>query len=425
MIAIVSRSVIHGEVFAPASKSAMQRACALGLMNNGSTTISNPGMSNDDKAAQEIIRQCGASLFRENAMLRIESDGVINPVETIHCGESGLSVRMFTPIVAIGKSLTMLTGEGSLLTRPMKVFENILPQLGVSIRTNGGLLPMHIQGPLVAHDSIIDGSASSQYVTGILFALAKSAKKKVTLTVSNLTSRPYVDLSLQMLEHFGYKVENNSYESFVIHPLEDLRRDIEYVTEGDWSGAAFLLVAAAIAGREVFIKGIDIKSKQADKAILKVLRGCGASFEVVEEGISMGQSDDMHSFNFDATHCPDLFPPLVALAVYCKGETIIHGTSRLITKESNRLTALIDVFTRMGVNITADKDAMFIQGGHGISGAMVDGHHDHRIVMACAVAALRGSNEMKISGVEAINKSYPDFFDHLKSLGANVSLTDN
>lgn len=425
MIATVSPSQLNGELFAPSSKSAMQRACALALMNNGSTTISNPGMSNDDKAAQEIVRQCGAKVFYESGKLRIESDGFIKPAQEIHCGESGLSVRMFTPIMALGTSMTTLTGEGSLLSRPMNVFENVLQQLGVTIRTNDGFLPMVIKGPLAARDCVIDGSKSSQYVTGILFALAKSAEKQLSLTVSNLTSRPYVDLSLQMLEHFGYMIENNAYETFIIQPVENVKRNIEYTTEGDWSAAAFLLVAAAIAGREVFIKGIDSRSKQADKAILDVLQQCGACFRILETGVKVDRNENLLAFNFDATHCPDLFPPLVALAAFCKGESVIIGTSRLITKESNRLTALIDVFTKMGVQIKAQNNTMFITGNQGLRGETVDGHNDHRIVMACAVAALRSTSEMKINGVEAINKSYPEFFNDLQLLGANVSLTDN
>lgn len=425
MIAIVRPSLLGGEIFAPASKSAMQRACALALMNKGQTKILNPGMSNDDKAALEIIQMCGAEVIMEDGTLKIDSNGLINPAQTIHCGESGLSVRMFTPIVALGTSVTTLTGEGSLLTRPMHVFGKVLPQLGVSISTNDGLLPMMVTGPLTAQDCFMDGSKSSQYVTGILFALAKSAEKQLTLTVSNLTSRPYVDLSLQMLEHFGYDVENKDYENFVIRPVNRANRDVLYVTEGDWSGAAFLLVAATISGSEVLLKGLDPKSKQADKAMLEVLHECGASFEILETGISVKGTNNLTAFEFDATHCPDLFPPLVALAAFCKGTSVIHGTSRLITKESNRLTALMDVFNIMGATVRAENDSMFIDGGQSLKGAKVDGHHDHRIVMSCAVAALRASTEMQIQGAEAINKSYPDFFHHLRLLGADVSLTDN
>lgn len=199
MIAKVSPSLIKGEVYAPASKSAMQRACALALMNRGTTTILNPGKSNDDLAAQDIIRKCGAVLYHENDHLRVVSTGNIRPGEIIHCGESGLSVRMFTPILALSASTTTLTGEGSLNNRPMLVFEDVLPQLGVSIQTKNGFLPMRTSGPIRPVDCFVDGSKSSQYITGILFALAKSANEQLTLTVTNLTSRPYVDLSLQML----------------------------------------------------------------------------------------------------------------------------------------------------------------------------------------------------------------------------------
>lgn len=423
MIATISSSVLVGEVFAPASKSVMQRACALALLNKGTTIISNPGVSNDDRAALTIIQKCGAEVFHENGKLRIASEGKVRPEKVIHCGESGLSVRMFTPIVALGDSLTKLTGEGSLNSRPMDVFATVLPQLSVSVETTNGFLPMEIRGPVMPQECEMDGSKSSQYVTGILFALAKSAKKQLTLTVSNLTSRPYVDLSLEMLAHFGYSVKNNSYDSFVIDPFEDVQREIIYTIEGDWSGAAFLLVAATIAGKGVRIIGLGLHSMQADKAIVDVLDDCGVRLRMDAEGILIEEQKDLLSFEVDATHCPDLFPPLVALAAFCKGESIIHGTSRLISKESNRLDALIDVFSRMGVPIKAEGDTMIIQGGERVFGSDVDGHHDHRIVMACAVTALRAEGKMNISGAEAINKSYPDFFNHLSLLGAEVSLS--
>jgi 3-phosphoshikimate 1-carboxyvinyltransferase len=423
VIATIFPSTLQGEVTAPASKSAMQRACALALLNKGTTIIANPGISNDDRAALELIEKCGASVSRVDESLRIESSGIVQPQAVMHCGESGLSVRMFTPILALAHQTTTITGEGSLLARPMTVFENVMPHLGVSISTNKGFLPMQIEGPLQPADCTMDGSQSSQYVTGILFALAKSAKKRVSLSVSKLASRPYVDLSLEMLHHFGYEVTNKDYQSFLISPAEEKVRDIHYTTEGDWSGAAFLLVGAAIAGNGVLVKGLDSSSSQADRTICKVLRDCGVVLVEDDRGVFIEKQEYLKAFEVDATHCPDLFPPLVALAAFCKGRSVLHGTSRLISKESNRLAALTEVFSRMGVTIAAEGDSMLVHGGDVVTGTDVDGHHDHRIVMACAVAALRGNGKMIIQGAEAIHKSYPDFFTHLRKLGAGVSLS--
>lgn len=422
MIATVTPSVINGTVTAPASKSAMQRACALALLNNGTTIIQNAGKSNDDLAALDIIRKAGALMEEDkDGNLLITSNGNISLRGALHCGESGLSLRMFTPIVALSNEEVMIYGEGSLLQRPINFFDTVLPLLQVKIQTNNGFLPLKVQGPLIPTDISIDGSMSSQYLTGLLFAFAKAAKSNVTISVHDLKSKPYVDLSLQMLQHFGYTVSNKGYVKFKISAMQEERREINYYNEGDWSGGAFILIAGAIAGN-VTVHGLFNESVQADKAILEVLKNCGAGISVYEHHITITHSKELKPFTFDATDCPDLFPPLAALAAYCNGTSVIKGTSRLLAKESNRAASLTDVFTKMGVDICIRGDEMTIVGGKKMTGAQVDAHHDHRIVMACAVAALSGSGDVVINGAEAVEKSYPDFFDHLRMLGAVVSL---
>ena len=198
--------------------------------------------------------------------------------------------------------------------------------------------------------------------------------------------------------------------------------------EGDWSGAAFLLVAGAIAGG-ITVKGLDVFSTQADKAILKALMDCGANISIETEQIIVtspfpqdaGQGvRGLKAFHFNATDCPDLFPPLVALAAYCKGTTVIEGVSRLSHKESNRALTLQEEFKKMGVTIKLQDDLMMIEGGGGLKGALIHSHHDHRIAMACAVAALKADAETVIEEAEAVNKSYTDFYEHLKMLNANI-----
>lgn len=420
MIVTVVPSFINGTVTVPASKSAMQRACALALLNNGTTIIHNPGKSNDDLAALNIIKTAGVSVMEDKESLFIKSAGKINIKGPVHCGESGLSLRMFTPVLALSDTAVTITGEGSLLHRPVGFFDSVLPLLHVKVQTNNSFLPIKIQGPLIPADITVDGSMSSQYLTGLLFAFAKAAKSKVVITVTDLKSKPYIDMSLQMLSQFGYTVAIEGYERFEISPVEDEQRDVIYYTEGDWSGAAFLLVAGAIAG-DITLKGLTNASTQADKAILDVLIKCGAAVTVNTDNIAITRSDQLKPFVFDATDCPDLFPPLAALAANCKGTSIIKGTSRLAAKESNRALTLTDVFTKMGIEISIINDEMIIVGGK-VKPAIVDGHHDHRIVMAAAIAGLHGTGNVVINGAEAVSKSYPDFFEHLKLLGTNVSL---
>ena len=427
MKAIVVPSQLKGSITAPTSKSSMQRACAAALVRKGETVLFNPGSSNDDKAALNIIQQLGAKVDVQPDRIIISSAGVKPVGNVIDCHESGLSIRMFTSIAALSEQLITVKGSGSLSKRPMNFFDEVLPQLGVEIKSNNGYLPIEIKGPLQPKNITVDGSLSSQYLTGLLFAYAAADAKDVSIKVTNLTSRPYVDLTLQVLKSFGLNVpENKNYEEFYFSGNqlpETGNQFINYTVEGDWSGGAFLLVGAAIAG-DVTVKGLDQLSTQADKAVVQALMQAGTSMSITDEEMEIRKSN-LKAFHFDATDCPDLFPPLVALASYCEGTTVIEGANRLTHKESNRALTLQEEFGKLGVNIKLQDDLMIIEGGVALKGAEVFSHNDHRIAMATAVAGLKADKEVTVTGAEAVNKSYPQFWEHIKTLGANISVNDN
>lgn len=435
MIAIVKSSKISGIIQAPASKSSMQRALAAALLTKGTSSINNPGNSNDDKAAIEIIKKLGAEVEFQNNKLKITSNGLNASPGEINCGESGLGIRMFAPIIALSDKEITINGEGSLLNRPMNFFDTFFPQLAVEINSNEGKLPLKIKGPLQPKNIEVDGSLSSQFITGLLMAYSASPniskKGTVSIKVRNLKSKPYVDLTLDVMKQFGMIVPmNRNYKEFIfqsessqISPLGG--GEAEYTVESDWSGGAFLLVAGVIAG-PITVKGLDLSSPQGDKKIINALMSANANIAMEAKGIkvrpSLTAGAGMRAFEFDATDCPDLFPPLVALASYCKGTTTLKGVKRLMHKESNRAISLQEEFGKMGVKVEWSGDVMKIYGGGKLKGAAVHSHHDHRIAMACAVAALQAEAETSIESAEAINKSYPDFFWHLKKLGADVTL---
>ncbi len=418
MITTVTPSSIKGNIQAPASKSSMQRACAAALLSKGTTTIVHPGKSNDDLAAIDVIQKLGAAIKTlENGDLEVVSNGVHPAGNEINCGESGLGIRMFSPLAALSAKAITINGSGSLVKRPMDFFDEIFPQLGIKINSNDGKLPLNIQGPLTPANIEIDGSLSSQFLTGLLMGYAAANAKDVTIKVRDLKSRPYIDLTLDVMEKFGVKVKNNDYASFYFSGETSFRPG-RYTVEGDWSGGAFLLVAGAIAG-EITVNGLDPFSTQADKAILQAIIDSGAVISVTPEQIVVGPAK-LKAFQFDATDCPDLFPPLVALASYCEGTTAITGVSRLTHKESNRSLTLQEEFGKMGIEIILQDDLMLVKGGTGVKGAQVHSHHDHRIAMACAVAGLKAEGETIIEVAEAIGKSYPDFYEHLQQLGVSV-----
>jgi 3-phosphoshikimate 1-carboxyvinyltransferase len=425
----ISPSSLRGQVRAPASKSSMQRACAAALVCRNKTHILNPGSSNDDLAALGIIRTLGAGIENlSDGSLLVKSDGIHPKEDFVNCGESGLGIRMFAPLVAMSARTMTIEGEGSLLNRPMDFFDEILPRLGVQIKSNRGKLPLQVTGPLIPANIVTDGSLSSQFLTGLLMAYAAADARSVSIEVLDLKSRPYIDLTLSVMRSFGLKVpENRGYQSFYFsaEPWQKPMETIEYSVEGDWSGGAFLLVAAAIAG-EATILGLDPYSTQADKAILQALKDAGVQMEINDNEIRIekGLEKKLEAFHFDATDCPDLFPPLVALASICQGSSFIKGVGRLAHKESNRALTLQEEFGKLGVDILLHGDVMGVKGSHQIKSATVHSRHDHRVAMATAVIALRSEGPVLIEEAGAINKSYPKFFDDLSSLGASLHVLD-
>ena len=436
MRATVHPNSIKGEQVAPASKSSMQRACAAALIHRGTTTILNPGHSNDDLAALDVIQKLGAVVQIEQSSnekynptsITVHSDGV-KPIGTnMNCGESGLGIRMFTPIAALSDQTITIKGEGSLLKRPMHFFDTIFPKLGIEIESKDGYLPIQIKGPLKPVNIEVDGSLSSQFLTGLLMAYAASDATNAVIQVKDLKSKPYIDLTLAVLNAFGWNVQHQQYERFEFLAHPPLAAHINYTVEGDWSGAAFLLVAGAIAG-PITVKGLQLNSMQADKAVMQALKAAGASIKINEDQIFIGPAKDsaemdtqLKAFEFDATDCPDLFPPLVALAALCNGVTTLHGVSRLAHKESDRGLTLQTEFAKLGIRIDLNQDTMLIYGGTGIHGAEVFSQHDHRIAMACGIAALSADAPITITDAEAVNKSYTDFFLDLQQLGVKVDL---
>ena len=253
-------------------------------------------------------------------------------------------------------------------------------------------------------------------------AYSASNASGVTITVHDLKSKPYIDLTLSVMNHFGWYVNCINHEQFVFKAADNKQslNPITYQVEGDWSGASFLLVAGAIAGG-IVVEGLDPFSTQADKAVLQALIDAGCQISIQPTRIEIAPLP-LKAFHFNATDCPDLFPPLVALASVCNGVTKIKGVSRLAHKESDRGLTLQTEFAKMGVQIELVGDEMLIHGGSLIQSATVFSQHDHRIAMACGVAALVANGPIEITEAEAINKSYTNFFTHLQELGAKVDI---
>ncbi len=395
---------------APASKSYLQRAIAIATLFEGETKITNITLSNDANAAIGIAKALGASVEenQDGIIVKGRQSKSTEPV-TIDCGESGLSTRMFSPIAALLSDDVTITGHGSILLRPMDMVIDALTQLGANVKSNDGKLPLIVSGGINGGTIDIDGSESSQLLTGLLISLPfAGADSKIS--VRNLKSIPYAQMTLDILSEFGVKISHDNYEFFKIKAIDAIGQKSSYHAEGDWSGAAFHIVGAALSG-EVTIKGLNQNSAQADKAVLDVLDLVGAHY-AWDNGELTVSTSQLKAFEIDATQCPDLFPPLAALAVGCDGESKIHGIHRLGSKESNRALTIQSELAKLGVKAVLDGDTMIITPNK-IVGGRISSCNDHRIAMMGAVLASISSGPIEIENPEAVNKSYPQFFEDL------------
>lgn len=421
MTITIQPQAVNGTVQIAPSKSVMQRSLAAALLFKGKTTIENYGTSKDDKAALSIIQQLGAKVrvIDENKM-EIESPGFPNEEiqATIHCGESGLAFRMFSMIAAAADRQITIDAEGTLRDRPLHILAELMRDLGLDYQDTDGHFPIKIQGPLQPANRSIDGSITSQLLTGLLFAYANAnITEPVSITVDNLKSKPYIDITLSVMEQFGMNLpQNEDYLSFTFNPAGEkiAKKEIHTIVEGDWSNAAFFLVAGAIAG-DITVTGLDVFTTQADKKIIEALQDCGCMLSIRADFIRVRQHQ-LNPFQFDATDCPDLFPPVVCLAACAEGTSVIGGVSRLLYKESNRAQTLMEEMAKLGVSIEIQDDYMVIRGSGSISGGILDSRDDHRIAMAGAIMALRASDPVQVTNAAAVAKSYPAFFEHLDQL---------
>jgi len=413
----ISPSKLKGELCAPTSKSFTQRMIAIAILADGVSTINNPTYCDDVNAAIGIAKSLGIKVKAElNKIKLTNSENRLIKTTSLNCQEAGLSLRMFSAIVSLYEKKFTLSGEGSLLSRPISMVEQPLKQLGVEVKSKNGFLPITIKGPIKGGKITVDGSISSQFLTGLLIALPL-AINDTEIEVNNLKSTPYIDLTLDLMKKTGINVANTDYKSFSIKGNQSYNA-ININAEGDWSGAAMLIVAGAIAG-EVKLNGLDFNGTQGDIKILEAVENTGATVLKSETSVIVKTKANLLPFNFDATNCPDLFPPLVALAANCNGISKIIGVRRLKHKESNRGIVLQQEFAKLNIKIELQEDIMLVHGGL-IAGGEVYSHNDHRIAMALGIAGLNAENKVTINNKSCITKSYPDFFKNLEQLGGII-----
>ncbi len=423
----IKPSAVRGVVLAPPSKSAMQRTLFAASLCAEETTIRNPSLSADALAARSVIEALGATVKVSSEMagnhrreVWFVRGGGTPRTNKINCGEAGVTFRVALSLCARFSQEFELTGEGSLLRRPLPDIEASLASLGVSYRTasSSEFPPVFVRGPMRGGHVRVDGSLTSQFISGLLFALPVCLGES-ELEVNNLVSLPYIKMTLETLATFGIKIGHSSDYSRFMVPGSQRYQPQSLQIEGDWSGASVWLALAAIRG-ELGVEGLFEDSQQADVAMLSAVRRSGAI--VSRHGSTLHVSPDISqgppkAFEFDATDCPDLFPALVVLAAGCHGRSVIRGARRLLAKESNRAQVLVQEGRKIGLEISWSDDQIEVIGGE-LVGGTIDAHDDHRIAMAFTALGCLSQQGVTIQGSECVSKSYPEFFEDLAKLAA-------
>lgn len=339
----------------------------------------------------------------------------------LDCGESGSTFRFLLPVAMVFADQANFTGSGRLPERPIGALTDVMQQHGVSFTAPA--LPMTAHGRLCGGDYALAGNVTSQYLSGLLMALPHAAADSVIRLTKPLESAAYVELTCKVLETFGADVvckTENDLPVYEIKGAQRLHPPKDLYVDGDWSNAAFFLVAGAVSA-PVTVRGVYPDSIQGDKAICEILRQAGAVVEQSHDSVTVSPPKDgvLRGFSADMREIPDLLPILSVLAAYAQGETHLHHAARLRLKECDRLTETAKLLRNLGGDVTETEDALLIRGS-GLQGGTVDGCNDHRMVMSAAIAALGCAKKVTILGTEAVNKSYPAFFEDYTKLGGKV-----
>ena len=418
MIAEITPSHCQGSVHIPPSKSMAHRAIIAASLAKGVSHITNVDFSDDILATIAGMRQLGARIDIEGNSVTIAGiESFQAPDQAVFCNESGSTLRFFIPIFSLCEQPVRFSGKGRLLQRPQSVYEAIFHAQGLRFQQDADAVT--IEGALKPGEYEIDGSISSQFITGLLFTLPLLEKDSVIRIKAPFESRSYIDLTLQMLANFHIQAHFSDPYTIVIKGNQRYQ-PCDVRIEGDFSQLAFFAVLAAISG-DLHIRGVSLHSRQGDRQILTILNAFGAHSEALEDGFLIHQGD-LHGCKIDLNDCPDLGPIVFVLAAMAKGTTHITNAGRLRIKESDRIAAMEEELRKFHVDITSNEEEVWIQGNPAgyTCGECLQGHNDHRIVMAMSVMALVNHSVCRIEGAQAIRKSYPSFFEDVQRIKGKV-----
>jgi 3-phosphoshikimate 1-carboxyvinyltransferase len=424
-VKVKKTSKLQGQICAPPSKSYTQRMLIAAALSDGIGKVSNPLLSEDTQATYRAITSLGAKVKTAQDCWTVQGANPLKAAsEMIDVGESGATLRFMIPIAALANGRSAFLLSSSLERRPIEPLLNSLKELGVKAypKQIGAFSVIVVEGNGISGGkTAITGDVSSQFISGLLFAcpMAKNATE-ITLTTP-LESKDYVKMTQEVLAQHKIKIEISEDFQCISIPSNQTFKQTDSKVPGDFSSAAFLLAAAAITNSKVKINNLDYMSAQGDKSVLGILKQMGVNGKVCKDSIEIeGSGGLLKAVDVDAKNIPDLVPVCASLACFADGTSKIYNASRLRFKESNRLASVYAELTKMGASIEMDENSLTIKGPCQLHGAIIDSHNDHRIAMACTVAALGAEGETTIENAHCVRKSYPLFFNDLNSIGAEI-----
>lgn len=402
-------------VRAISSKSEAHRALICASLADSETKIICTDTNADIDATASSLSALGASIRRVDDGFVIVPIGNVLPQAELDANESGSTLRFLLPLAAsLGADCEFIM-RGRLASRPLSPLYELLCEGGVTL-SEVGRSPLSVSGRLVSGEYTLEANISSQYISGMLFALSVARGRSILRLSGKIESAPYILMTLDTLKRFGADIEfDEKNDIFYIDGRDRLVSPSLFEVGGDWSNAAFMVVAGVIGSCAVTISNLDPQSRQGDRAIIDVLRKMGADI-VYENGNFTACPSRLRGTRIDAADIPDLVPILSVAASVAEGETVIYNASRLRLKESDRIESVCTTLSALGADISATEDGMLIRGKKSLEGGCVDSFNDHRIAMSAAVASLVCRGEVKIDRFEAINKSFPSFLDNFESL---------
>ncbi len=418
-VTITPKADLSGELVAPRSKAHTHRVLFAGLLSDGVTVIEHPLSCDDTHATAGAVSALGAEVEMRSESWRVQGhEKPRAPMGEIQCGESGVTLRFTIPIAALTGAQVTLRGAQVLMSRPLDPLVDGMKQLGVGVTHERDEVQVD-GGPPKERNVKIRGDISSQFISGLLLAGPLMEKGLNLRLTSQLESRDYVSLTVKIMKQHGIQVENDADMSHfgIASGQKYVAADHEIL--GDFSSAAFAMAAAAITRSKILIHGLSPEDREPDAMFIDVLSRMGAQAVFQDHAVSV-EGGKLEGVSIDLRNNPDLGPIVAVLGSYAEGETRITGAARLRYKESNRLDAIASELETLGAKIAETGDGLVVQGPAPLSGGMVHSHGDHRIAMALSIAALGASEKVVIGEAECVSKSYPNFFDDLRSLGVEV-----